>query len=235
MQTNSVGAAMGWGWIKCGWNLFTRDFVTWFMMLLALIVITIGLNFIPFLGPIAMTIIMPVLMGGYMYAARELDSGNSISIGSLFQGFTDKPHMSKLLILGVMYIAVEILLFLAAFAMFGGTAIMNMDNGGQIDPASIPMSTGTAIGMLLVMLGGIAITMGFLFAPALIMLDNFAPVDAIKTSFSACLSNILPMLVLGLILTVLAFLSIVVMGLGFLVLIPVSIVAVYCAYRSIFK
>jgi uncharacterized membrane protein len=204
-------------------------------MFLALIVISIALNFIPFIGPLAMAVIMPVFLGSYMYASRELDNGSSISIGSLFQGFRDKVRMNKLLVLGAIYLAIEILLTIAMFSMLGGTAMMSMDDSGQIDPATITMSAGMAIGMLLVMLGGIAISMGFFFAPALVMLDDMAPVDAIKTSFSACLSNILPMLIFGLIFVVLALLSLVAMGLGFLVLIPVSIVTIYCAYKSIFK
>jgi uncharacterized membrane protein len=235
MQAKSVNAAMGWNWVKCGWNLFARDFGTWFLMFLVLIVISIALNFVPFIGPLAMAVIMPVFLGGYMYASRELDNGHSISIGSLFQGFRDKARMKKLLVLGAIYLAIEILLTIAMFSMLGGTAMMSMDESGQINPAAITMSAGMAIGMLLVMLGGIAISMGFFFAPALVMLDDIAPVDAIKTSFSACLSNILPMLLFGLIFVVLAFLSLVAMGLGFLILIPVSIVTIYCAYKSIFK
>jgi uncharacterized membrane protein len=194
MQAKSVNAAMGWSWVKCGWNLFARDFGTWFLMFLALIVISIAVNFVPFIGPLAMAVIMPVFLGGYMYASRELDNGSNISIGSLFQGFRDKARMNKLLVLGVIYLAIEILLTIAMFSMLGGTAMMSMDDSGQIDPATITMSAGMAIGMLLVMLGGIVISMGFFFAPALVMLDDMAPVDAIKTSFSACLSNILPML-----------------------------------------
>ena len=235
MQARPVNAAMGWNWLKCGWGLFARDFGTWFLMLLTLIVIAIALNFVPIIGPIVMAIIMPVLVGGYMYAAQELDNGNSISVGSLFQGFRNKPRRNNLLVLGAIYLAIEIMLFIALFTLIGGTAMMNMENSDQINPADIAMSGGTVIGMLLVMLSGIAIGMGFLFAPALVMLDGVAPIESLKISFSACLHNILPMLVFGLIYTVLSILSLIPMGLGFLILIPVTITSMYCSYKSIFR
>lgn len=66
------------------------------------------------------------------------------------------------------------------------------------------------------------------------MLDNMAPVESIKTSFSACLKNILPLLVFGIIYFLLAIVAAIPILLGFLILIPVSILAMYCSYKSIF-
>ena len=235
MQSKTVSAAAGWHWIKDGWGLFTKDYGTWFLMFLVFIIIAIALNFVPLIGSLAMAIIMPVFMGSYMHSAREVDNGNSISVGSLFQGFRDKDSRNRLLILGTMYVIAEVVLVVAAFSMIGGTAMMNMDEAGHIDPQTITLGAVATIGLLLVMLAGIVIAMGFLFAPALVMLQGAAPIDSIKASFSACLKNILPMLVFGLIFIVLSMLAMIPMGLGFLILLPVTFLSVYCAYNSIFR
>jgi uncharacterized membrane protein len=234
MQAKTVNASMGWNWLKCGWNLFARDFGTWFLMFILLAAIGILLSFIPLIGSIALTIMMPVFMGSYMSAARTLDTGGSISAGSLFLGFRDKSSMNRLLILGLLYVAVEFLLLFVVFSLLGGPAMMQASEDGTIDPSAIVMTTGMGFGLMLAMLAGMLVVMAFLFAPALVTLDGLAPVEAIKASFSACLSNILPMLLFGLIYTLLAILALLPMGLGYLILIPVTLVAVYCAYQSIF-
>lgn len=234
MQVNKLNAAMGWGWLKCGWNLFAREFGTWFLMFVVLVLIGILLNFIPAIGSIAMTIMLPVFMGSYMAAARSLDTGGSISVASLFQGFTKASNRNRLLVLGLIYVGFEILLLATVFGLIGGPAMMQAGEDGTIDPAAFAMTSGTGLAMLLVLLAGMLVAMAFLFAPALVMLDDMPAIDALKTSFNACLRNILPLLVFGLIYIGLAIVALLPMGLGMLLLIPVSILAIYCAYQSVF-
>ena len=112
MQAKSVSAGQGMEWFKCGWNLFKQDYGNWFIMFLLLIGIAIVLNFIPFIGAIAVAIISPVLMGGLMYSASLAEQGQNIEIGMLFQGFKDKERMNKLLMLGVLSLVAQIVLML---------------------------------------------------------------------------------------------------------------------------
>ncbi len=55
-----------------------------------------------------------------------------------------------------------------------------------------------------------------------------------KTSFTACLRNIVPFLVYGVVIMVLSIVAAKPFGLGFLVLGPVVIASIYTAYRDIF-
>ena len=233
MQAKSVNAGQGASWFNCGWNLFKQDFGTWFIMFLIFIGIFIVLNFIPLIGPLALSVITPALMAGFMYSASQMDQGNSVEIGNLFQGFKDKQRMNKLLVLGGLSLLASIVLMLIMFSLLGGSAMMNASETGTIDPQAM-MSTGMSISMLLILLAALFISMGFLYAAPLVMLDNMAPVDSIKTSFSACLKNILPLLVFGIIYFLLAIVAAIPILLGFLILIPVSILAMYCSYKSIF-
>jgi uncharacterized membrane protein len=216
-------------------------------MFLILIGLSIVLSFIPFIGSLALLIISPALIGGFMYAASELDKGNNIEIGYLFQGFRDKDRMNKLLVLGGIYLLVQILLMVVMLFLFSGNAMMsagemsNVDpatmmaagEAGNIDPAAM-MSSGMGLSMLLAILIGLTVMLGFIYATPLVMLGNMAPVESIKASYSACFKNILPLLVFGLIYLLLAVIAAIPIGLGFLILIPVSILALYCSYKSIF-
>jgi len=233
MQAKSVSAGQGANWFGCGWNLFKQDFGTWFIMFLILIVLTVVLSFIPFIGSLALAIISPALIAGFMYASAEMDKGNKIEIGHLFQGFKDKERMNKLLVLGGLYLVAQILVVFLAFVLIGGSAMMTASQTGAVDPAAM-MTSGVIISMLLVFLVFLIVMLGFIYSPALILLDNMAPVASIKASVSACFKNILPLLIFGLVYFALAIVAAIPIFLGFLILIPVSILAMYCSYKSIF-
>jgi len=233
MPAKSLSAGQGASWFSCGWNLFKQDFGTWFIMFLILIGLSIVLSFIPFIGSLALMIISPALIGGFMYAAAELAKGNKIEIGDLFQGFRDKARMNKLLILGGIYLLAQVILMAVMLSMFGGSAMTSAGEAGNVDPAAM-MSSGMGLSMLLIILVGVAVMLGFVYATPLVMLDNMAPIASIKASYSACFKNILPLLVFGLIYLLLAVIAAIPIGLGFLILIPVSILALYCSYKSIF-
>ena len=233
MQAKSVNAGQGANWFTCGWNLFKQDFGTWFIMFLIFIGLTIVLSFVPFIGSLALAIISPALMAGFMYAAAELDQGNKIEIGYLFQGFRDKERMNKLLILGVVYLLVQVLFVVVMFSLIGGSMMMSAAQTGNVDPAAM-MTTGMVFSMLLVALVALVVMMGFIYSTPLVMLDNMAPIDSIKASYAACFKNILPLVVFGLIYILLAFVAAIPLLLGFLILIPVTFTALYCSYKSIF-
>jgi uncharacterized membrane protein len=80
----------------------------------------------------------------------------------------------------------------------------------------------------------VPLLMAYWFAPALVIMHGVAPIAAMKASFGACLRNILPFLVYGIVMMVLAFLAMIPVGLGMLVWIPLSFTSTYAAYRDIF-
>jgi uncharacterized membrane protein len=76
--------------------------------------------------------------------------------------------------------------------------------------------------------------MAMLFAMPLIVLKDSDVLPALKTSFFACLKNILPFLVWSLAMIALSFLAAIPLFLGYFLLAPVSMVSLYMAYRDIF-
>ena len=76
--------------------------------------------------------------------------------------------------------------------------------------------------------------MALWFAPALVMLHEMAPLDAMRLSARACIHNLLAFLILAALLYVLLWVAMLPAGLGMLVLIPVIACALYAAWKETF-
>ena len=93
---------------------------------------------------------------------------------------------------------------------------------------------GTVIAVMIGTLAALPLMMACWFAPALVMLRHDEPVAAMKASFVACLVNIWPMLIYGLIGFVLMIVASIPCGLGWFALAPVFAASVYASYKDIF-
>ncbi|MEN6587182.1 MAG: BPSS1780 family membrane protein, partial [Sulfuricella sp.] len=77
--------------------------------------------------------------------------------------------------------------------------------------------------------------MAYWFAPALVLFDGLPAKQAMKLSFAACLRNVLPFTLYGVVGLVLFVLGSIPLGLGLLAVIPVLFAtSIYTAYRDIF-
>ena len=79
----------------------------------------------------------------------------------------------------------------------------------------------------------VPLVMAIWFAPALVVLNDMSAIDAMKLSFKACLANIVPFLIYGLVLVGLSILALLTLGLGYLVLLPVIYITYYTSYREV--
>lgn len=226
----TVDTGRGWSWITEAFALFRRQAGMWILTTVLLGILFIAMSMIPVLGSLASALLMPIFVAGLMLACREQDRGGEIGINHLFAGFKQKT--GDLVMVGVFNLVGWLLIFLVLFLVIGGGVFMAMMRG---DAQAIGASIVTAlIGMLLLAGLSIPLYMATWFAPALIVLNGMAPGAALKASFFACLKNMMPFLIYGLMLLVLGVLAAIPLGLGYLVLIPVLIASVYTAYRDIF-
>jgi uncharacterized membrane protein len=237
MTANRVGAGRGWDWIVEGWRLFTQAPGLWIVMLLIYLVINIVLSFIPLVGPVASTLITPALIGGMLYGADVLARGQALAVPHLFQAFQDQQRLGPMLTLGALLLGACVLLVLVAGGIIvGGALSSGVLNGGLNDDQMVALMAGSGLIVLLfVLVVGLAIAMALFYAIPLVMLAGQAPWSAVKDSFSAGLNNFLPLLVFGLIYLGLSVLAVSPLGLGFLVLLPVTFGAVYASYRDVFS
>jgi uncharacterized membrane protein len=225
-----VAAGNAFEWLKQGWALFVVNPGLWIALTIVLLVVMLGLSIVPFIGALAAHLLTPVLGAGLLLACQKAANGESLEIADLFAGF--KQNTTNLVMLGVLYMAGMLIILVVIFILGGGSLAGGFMMGR---PAGIGLAFG---GMMLAMLLSLALSvplfMAIWFAPALVFFNNMAPVDALKASFNACVKNVLPFLVYGLIAMVLVFFAALPVGLGFLVLIPVLSGSVYASYRDIF-
>jgi len=235
----TVAAGNGLTWWTEGWRLFAASPWLWIAIVIVFVAIMIALALVPLLGSLASTVLSPVLVAGIMAGCQAQDRGGQLTFEHLFSGFSDR--LMPLVVVGLLYLAgtVAIALIFGAFliavvGVSGLSALMSSDplQGGWAMLATLGL--GTLIALLVATLAALPLMMACWFAPALVMLRHDEPVAAMKTSFFACLANVMPMLVYGLIGIVLCIVASIPFLLGWIVLGPVFAASVYTSYKDIF-
>ncbi len=230
----SVPAGAGWDWIAGGWKLFMGAPLMWIIAIIIVFIASIAMSLVPILGGIAVQLLQPVVTAGFMVGSHSVDRGGNFELEHLFAGF--KKNFGSLVVVGLLFVigGIAILLvFVAIVAMTVGTAILT---GGseQILPALMASALMILVGVLVMLALLVPLFAAYWFAPALVMMHGMAPVEAMKESFVACFRNFVPFLVYGIVMLVLAVVAAIPFGLGFLVLIPVTIASIYVSYKQIF-
>lgn len=237
-EPNAVEAGRGWGWIQDAWGLFKQAPWAWIGALLLFYLIVIVVSLVPLIGGLATTILGPMFTAGLMLGAQAQDRGEGFGVGRLFSGFSVRP--GPLALVGVVYLVLALLIGLVIALLF----ILMVGSSGMMAPSATmtpeqfeSMTAGPQfmLPVLIALLLGIPLGMAMFFAPALVALDAVPVMQAFKLSFMGCLKNILPFLVFGLIALVLFFVGAIPVFLGWLVVAPVLTIAVYTAYRDIFR
>jgi uncharacterized membrane protein len=234
VAARAVDANHGVEWWSQGWALFTKNAGMWIVLALILLIIFIVLAFIPLLGSLAGSVLLPVFIGSWMLAARKVESGGALEVGDLFAAFKDK--VTPLLVIGGLLLAATLVIGLVAGAL-GFGAVMGMAAGGSQNSVGGAMAAASA-GMLAMLVGlvlGLMVAMALWFAPALVVFRNVAPLDALKVSAAACLKNVVPFLLYGVIYLVAAIVASIAFGLGWIVLVPVVLLTQYVAYKDLFE
>jgi uncharacterized membrane protein len=229
-EGRAVDAGRGWEWIAAGFGLFKQQPGTWVLITIAFGAGWIVIGMVPLLGALADMLLLQVVVGGILLGCRALETGEPFEFAHMFAGF--KQNTGNLVILGVLALVAGIAILIPMFLIVGGGSFFGAMRGGGAGLAAIGASF--FLGFLVTLALSVPVYMALWFAPALVVFHDLAPVDAMKTSFFACLKNIVPFLIYGVILFVLAIIAVIPFGLGMLVLIPVIWASVYSAYREIF-
>lgn len=242
VEPRKLPAGRGWGWIADGFKYFTSSPAIWIVNIIILFVIVMVLAFIPLIGSLATYILSPIFTGGLMLGCAAQDRGEPLTVGHLFEGF--QKNTGSLAMLGVLYMVAAIVIFAIimglVMALGGGSGLFSMMTeagmgaGGASPEEMQQMSAGLVIAVLIAAALFIPVIMAYYFAPALVVHHDLGAIEAMKLSFRGCLRNILPFLVYGIIAFVLAIVATIPLGLGWLVLMPVLMAAIYVGYKEIF-
>jgi uncharacterized membrane protein len=227
----SVAPGRGWSWIAEGWDLFKRQPAMWIAIVVLAALLFIAMAFIPILGSLAAVVLAPVFAGGLVIGCRALDQGGELEIAHLFAGFRER--FGTLVSVGLIYLAATIVIALVV-GLITGAGMWTLLGGGA-DAVSIGAAGLTVLLAFLVMFAlMMPVFLAIWFAPPLVVFHEQSAGEAMKASFFACLRNIVPFLIYGVILFVLGMVASLPFFLGWLILGPVVAASLYTAYRDIF-
>lgn len=232
--SRTVDVGRGLVWWTDAWALFTKAAGMWIVLGILLFVLLAVISVVPVLGSLVSTLLLPVFIASWVLAARKVQAGAALEVGDLFLAFKG-DKLTPLIIVGALLMAALVVLVLVA-GMLGAGAVFGMMAGGHMRSAGGVMAAfGAGMLALLVALGmGVLIGMATWFAPSLVVFRNLAPVDALRTSFAASLKNMLPFLVFGLIYIAASIVASIPFGLGWIVLLPVTMLTVHTSYEDVF-
>lgn len=231
-EPNSLSIGQGANWIGQSWQIFKERPLLWIgsALLVGFITIILSLlaqtiSYVGFIFNIAASFMGFTLMAGIAYLAYGIDNGLEISFGDLFAGFSYK--LGDFFIMTLIYFGLTILLVLVIIlpmAFFIGI------NAG--------MTSEVGIGVMLISLAFllllIPLIMMIWFAPALILLNDLKPFEAMKLSFKGCLRNVLPFLLYSIVMSIAFVIAAIPLGLGLLIIGPLAMIANYISYKEIF-
>jgi len=220
----SVPAGDGFSWIGQGWGYFKGSPVGWILALVLWGLISGVVGMIPILGGIALTLLGPVVMAGFMLGCRDQDEGGSFSVSHLFAGFSH--NAGQLVLVGLLWLVMLIVAVVVLSVVMALTVGFGSLGMGAEDPQVMPSMAGGMVIffivlMVLFLISIVMTTMAYIFAPPLVAFEDINAIEAMKLSFSGCLKNLLPLTLYGIAGTMLALAAVIPMLLGLFDIIPV--------------
>jgi hypothetical protein len=231
-EGRSRPAGNGWRWIKSARALTKTSIWLWMGIFIVFVVISVGLSAVPVIGSLALYFIMPVLFGGIMLTCDKANQGKEISFGDFFSGFGS--HFGRLAGIGLATLLMYLVIFGVIAAIFGSAAALVLSGMEQPQASDPAIAIGIAVAALALLALSVPIYMAVWFSYALVTINNFTVVKALKTSFSGCLKNVVPFLIYGVMMFLLAIAATIPLLLGWLIVGPILFASFYTGYRDIF-
>jgi len=227
----------GFGWYGEAWRLFTVSPWAWIGIWLLFFLCVAVLSIVPLLGFIANALAGPIFIGGVMLAARSAERSGVVPVGQLFAAFGS--HAGPLALLGILQLVAWIVIMIIG-GLAGATLVFSTigiaGSTAPTGPADLFSRTWLPLlGMgLLVAIIYLPVAYATWFAAALVTQNDVPAVDALRMGFVGTFRNVLPLLVFLLCAAVLAVLASLPLLLGWFVLGPLFLCALYVQYREIF-
>jgi uncharacterized membrane protein len=231
----SVTAGRGLDWITEGWALFLRAPGPWIALVLLVFVISMICTVVPVLGNLLSPFVSAVLSAGALLAARKLQTGGTLQVADLFAIFYHPALKSVLIVAGIYVglILVAVMVFAAITFGAGGMAMLAGALNGD--------ASATAGGLLGIAFGGLVflalmapITTMYWFAIPAVLFQGAEPWSAMKQSLSACLANMMSLLVYGVLVLIAFSVAMIPFMLGLLVVVPVLFASWLISYQDIY-
>lgn len=226
-------------WIAAGWRAARMQPVLWLSMALVCADFATLLGLLPLLRPLAV-LLAPLVVGGLMFAQDNASKDQPVSIRDMFAAISRRSN--ALCVIGLYATTIVAIGYVVMLATFHASLTASVTANGV---HSLSISYGGdqgALGAVESLLGAsiYAVAMAAAcFAPALVMLHDMTPHDAMIASLNGALRNWLVTLGCFAVMTLaVLFVPMVPLALRALVLTPVltavPLLAIYGAYRDVF-
>lgn len=233
MKVRDLNAAYGWYWVRDAFKLFAKSPALWIALVVVLLIIWLVSAIVPIVGQLVVGVLYPVFVAGLMAGARKVEKDGELELADLFTAF--RENVKPLATVGLIGLVLSLLV--GGLMLLMGYKEPPMPAAGQSPDVAALMEylNGIALPMLVGLLLLVPVQMALWFAPPLLMFNkSMSVIDAIKWSFYACIANVIPFLIYGLVLTGLFMLLPFTLFLGMIVLIPVMLLTIYTSYQAIF-
>ncbi|HXF80636.1 MAG TPA: BPSS1780 family membrane protein [Usitatibacter sp.] len=233
VRVADLPALRGARWITESFRLFGAAPFVWMSLCLSWIGLTFALLVIPILGGPVASFLQPAFAASFAIVAYRQTRGEKIGANDIFVGF--RHNFRSLVNLGAIFATVMLAIFLAGMAMGLPLGPQSAEPGAfeeyvkQVeDKRWIVLSCFGALVFLKAVLW---------FAPQLIAFHGMETMQSIRWSAYAAVSNIGALLVYGVLLYGLFYLSLLTFPwvFGFAVTIPVAAISGYVGYRDVFE
>lgn len=201
MNVKRCNPLYGYGWLRAGLALFRAQPWPWLALVGLSFLATSLLATLPVLGLVAVFLLMPGLLAGFMAAAQAAAQARPISFGHLAVGF--RKAARPLIALGGANLLLTLSAMLVFFLGWGEEVrrLLELLAGPEPDQAVIQEAlTRLTVPSLLMAALMLPLAMANWFAPALILFRNLGPGAALRLSLGASLRNVWPFLVYGVLL-----------------------------------
>lgn len=229
LDGRTVAAGDGARWIGHAWAMFKQRPLKWIGLGLLYMALELALLFMPALKLLSM-LMTPLLLGGLMFACERFRADGEVRLGDQFAGFTRK--LGALTLVGLLTFALPIIgLVLLASSVGFDTLAQPVSHQSSDLPE---LNASSLLGLLVYVAMVCVAVAASRFTPALVILHDMTPISAMRASFRGVLRNWLASIIYGLLLAVMLLVGALPFLLGWLIVIPLSFLSVYVAYRDVF-
>lgn len=218
-------------WLREGWQLFMQHPAIWVAMgALTFVLLAIAVP-LPLVGRVLAMVVLQVLAGGMIAAARHADESGTLQLNELWEGL--RKHAANLAMIGVLQgialTAAGILTMLTSLAL---GLLLDLTGLSHFSLITVVLSWMADLFVSFIVVVGMLLALWF--APALVMLNRASPFDAMRLSFRATTHNIGAAGLLSLLLFIgVPLIVISTFGFGIVLVIPLVATTIYASWRDV--
>ncbi len=233
MRVNDVPISNGGVWIKEAFTLFRTQPLQWIALMFTWVLASLALVvLVPFIGGAISKILQPAFFAGFMLACRDQEAGKRVTPAHLFSAF--RVSARALIAIGGLVFFLEAMLAISMSALGfrpefqTGVDLQTASNAlrASLEGKGVLLTLSTVIAMLIMAV--------FWFTAPLLAFNKMPPTHAIRWSFFAFLSNIMPMVFFGVLVMALMMVGAMSAGLALIVVMPLFMIASYTSYKHVF-